>query len=399
MNQKYLRKENEDDLDYSMRLVAIKKEERPEDLDWSDICELLGLDLNKDSLRKSQDTIFGGISVYNQMKNRMVNDKDKDYKDAMQVEIQELKKERMRISDERAALNRKLREKVREESLSEIAKKCANTIAEKYPFKINVTNRVPNYRKSAVLTLSDIHYGLTIDEFNNTYNSEICVERLNKITEKTIEILKLHKIDYLYILGLGDYISGIIRTITRIENRETIIEQIIQFSEILSDFINNLSEYATIWYYDVTDNHGRVFEKKEDNLNKDNFCLLIKWYLKSRFEDHPMVNIMDNEIDENIGTVEIFNKNYCFTHGHNDKIGSIVQNISLMTKKFYEAAFIGHCHHFEANEVHGTYIYMNGSFAGADGYSNNLRITSNPSQNLFIIDSEKGIECQYLIKL
>ena len=56
MNSKYLRKENEEDLDYAMRLIDIKKEERPDDLDWGDIVELLGLDLNKDSLRKILST-------------------------------------------------------------------------------------------------------------------------------------------------------------------------------------------------------------------------------------------------------------------------------------------------------------------------------------------------------
>ena len=60
---------------------------------------------------------------------------------------------------------------------------------------------------------------------------------------------------------------------------------------------------------------------------------------------------------------------------------------------------MAHCHHFEANEVHGTYIYMNGTLSGTDAYANNLRRTSNPSQNLFILSEEEGIECQYLIRL
>ena len=79
MNSKYLRKENEEDLDYAMRLIDIKKEERPDDLDWGDIVELLGLDLNKDSLRKSQDTIFGGVAVYKKMKKRQANQEPIDY--------------------------------------------------------------------------------------------------------------------------------------------------------------------------------------------------------------------------------------------------------------------------------------------------------------------------------
>lgn len=102
MNPKYLRKDNEDDLDYAMRLVEIKKEEKPDDLDWADITELLGLDLNKDSLRKSQDTIFGGIAVYKKMKSRNLSKEPIDYQNEMQIQLQELKKERIKLSDERA---------------------------------------------------------------------------------------------------------------------------------------------------------------------------------------------------------------------------------------------------------------------------------------------------------
>ena len=87
MNSKYLRKENEEDLDYAMRLIDIKKEERPDDLDWGDIVELLGLDLNKDSLRKSQDTIFGGVAVYKKMKKRQANQEHIDYNRELETKI------------------------------------------------------------------------------------------------------------------------------------------------------------------------------------------------------------------------------------------------------------------------------------------------------------------------
>ena len=86
MNSKYLRKENEEDLDYAMRLIDIKKEERPDDLDWGDIVELLGLDLNKDSLRKSQDTEFGGIAVYNKMKKRIIEKEPIEYQKEVEVQ-------------------------------------------------------------------------------------------------------------------------------------------------------------------------------------------------------------------------------------------------------------------------------------------------------------------------
>ena len=193
--------------------------------------------------------------------------------------------------------------------------------------------------------------------------------------------------------------SGIIHTTTRIENRENIVQQVIKVSEALSQMLTELSKFVEIYYYDVTDNHGRVFPNKDDWENEDNFSLFVRWYLDARFKDNEYIHIMQNTYSNEIGVVEIFGRNYAFTHGHRDKISNIVQNLSLMTKKFYDAIFMAHCHHYEANEIHGTYVYMNGTLSGTDMYANNERKTSNPSQNLFILNSNDGIECQYLIKL
>ena len=398
MNSKYLRKENEEDLDYAMRLIDIKKEERPDDLDWGDIVELLGLDLNKDSLRKSQDTIFGGIAVYKKMKDKELISKPSDYQQEVQIQLQELKKERIRLSDERAALNRRLRNEARKESMHDLITECAQSLKTEYN-KIKPVCVEEEFEKAAILTLSDFHFGLEINEFNNVYNADVFYQRLNKILGKTIEYIQLNKVRTLYVLGLGDYMSGIIHTTTRIENRENIVQQVIKVSEALSQMLTELNKFVEIYYYDVTDNHGRVFPNKDDWENEDNFSLFVRWYLDARFKDSEYIHIMQNTYSNEIGVVEIFGRNYAFTHGHRDKISNIVQNLSLMTKKFYDAIFMAHCHHYEANETHGTYVYMNGTLSGTDMYANNERKTSNPSQNLFILNSNDGIECQYLIKL
>lgn len=398
MNIKYLRKENEETLDYAMRLVEIKKEERPDDLDWGDIVDLLGLDLNKDSLRKSQDTIFGGLSVYKQMKEKQLDKEPVDYKKEVQVQLQELKKERIKLSDERAALNRKLRKEARKEDFHNLAIECANIISKEIPIDIRYKDIDYSVEKSALLTMSDFHFGFSINEFNNHYNVEIFEERFEKLLNKTIEYIQKNEVSKIYVLGLGDYLSGIIHTTVRVENRENIVSQVIKMSEYLVSFLTELSKHVEVFYYDVSDNHSRIFEKDE-NGNEDNFSLFVKWYLEARFNGSQRIHVCQNEISSEIGTVEIYGRNYAFTHGHRDKIGDIVQNLSLMTKKFYDAIFIGHCHHYEANEIHGTYIFMSGTLSGTDEYANNLRKTSNPSQNLYILNEKEGIECQYIIKL
>lgn len=398
MNSRYLRKDNEDDLDYAMRIIEIKKEERPDDLDWEDIVKLLGVELNKDSLRKSQDTMYGGLAVYNKMKQKN-NNNDLSYEQEIIQQTQELKKERMKIADERNALNRLLRSESRKESIESLMKECANIVAKENPITPLEHYTTEGEEQVAVLTLSDFHYGLVINEFNNKYNPEIFIERINHLMAKVEEYINLNGITTLYVLGLGDYFNGIIHTTTRLENRENIVKQVMNVSEKLAQMLIELSRYVVIYYYDVTDNHGRVFPNKDDWQNRDNFSLFVKWYLQGRFEDISYINIMDNEYNEEIGSIEIFGRNYAFTHGHRDKIENVVQNLSLMTKKVYDAIFIGHGHHFAANEIHGTYVYMNGTLSGTDEYANNIRVTSNPSQNLFIIGKDNGIKCQYLIKL
>lgn len=399
MNSKYLQKTNEKILDYAMRLIEIKKEEKPDDLDWQDIVDLLGLDLNKDSLRKSQDTEFGGIAVYKKMKEELLNKEPVDYQEEVRIQLEELKKERMKLSDERASLNRRLREKARQENLCELAKDYAKEAATVSPFSEYPVIQHNGSQKSAILTLSDFHYGLVIEEFNNEYNPIIFSERITQLYRKVCNYIDLNDVENLYVLGLGDYLSGIIHTTIRIENRESIIKQVMDISEMLAKLLYEFSKYCNVYYYDVSDNHGRVFSNKDENLNNENFSLFVKWYLKARFEGHDRVFICENEINEEIGLVTIYGRNYGFTHGHRDKISDIVQNMSLMTKKFFDAIFIAHSHHFEANEVHGTYVYMNGTLSGTDAYANNARRTSNPSQNLFIINEKDGIECQYLIRL
>ena len=53
MNSRYQIREGEDKYEYGLRLIQIKIEEKPEDLDWQDIIELCGLDCHRDSLRKA----------------------------------------------------------------------------------------------------------------------------------------------------------------------------------------------------------------------------------------------------------------------------------------------------------------------------------------------------------
>ena len=398
MNPDYEKHSGENDLDYAMRLIAIKKELKPGDLDWCDIVELLGLDYNPDSLRKSQDSPFGGLAVYKEMQKRIINSGDKELKKTLKSDLQELQKIKYSIADERAALNKLIREQSRIDFVKELAKECVGAMPPLQPKIVDFSDNI--YRSNAlVVALSDFHYGLEISEYNNQYNVEIFYKRLEYLLSRAIEEIECNgNIRNVIVLGIGDFIAGLIHNVIRVESRETVVQQVVAVSEALINFLYRLSCYVPVDYYDCVGNHSRLFEDKDNCLSKESFDVLIHYILKQRFIDDKDVTIYDYTINERIGEFDAFNKKYAFVHGDGFNINTLAKDLSAMTKHFYEGIFIGHIHHLFIEEQNGTLVISNGTFAGNDEYANKINKSSIPSQNMFII-SNRGIEDIKTIKL
>lgn len=398
INSDYARKENENDLDYAMRLISIKKELKPGDLDWCDIVDLLGLDYNPDSLRKSQDSPYGGLAVYKEMQKRIASSGQKELKKTLNSDLHELQKIKYNIADERAALNKLLREQSRLDYIKDIAKECVGKMS-----PLDYKNLLSNNRfygdNSLVIALSDFHYGLEVNEFNNKYNTDIFHKRFEYLLARAIDcVIENDRIRNVIVLGIGDFIAGLIHNIVRVESRESIVQQVVAVSEALIDFLYKLSCYVPVDYYDCIGNHSRLFEDKDNCLSKESFDILIHYILKQKFESVEEVTIYDYTINERIGEFEAFGKRYAFTHGDGFNINALAKDLSAMTKQFYEGIFIGHIHHLFIEEQNGTLVISNGTFAGNDEYANKINKSSVPSQNMFII-SEYGIEDIKTIKL
>lgn len=394
MNENYKIRENESELDYIIRLFKNRKEYS---LNYIDLFKLtFNVDFSETEVRKRA---YGIDMLINKIDAEKLKFTDEEIKNELYITMQDIKKERMKISDERVALNKTLREGARRDTISEIALKCVEKIEDKGNKFLSEECFNNTYNQAMIITLSDFHYGLGINEFNNIYNPEVFYERLNKFKNKIISVIQKENINKVYIIGLGDYISGYIKLHIRLENRENVVDQIINVSESLCQFIYSISEYCNeIEYRDVIGNHSRMVADKKESIDKESFDLLIHQFIKERFRNHNCVKIIDNELNENIGTFEVFGQNYAFSHGNGFNFQNIVQDISLMTNKFYNAIFIGHFHHQMIDEQQKCYVYASGSLSGTDSYANKLRKSSNPSQCFYVVN-EDGIECQYIVKL
>ena len=153
------RKQEESDFAYKERLIVAKLDKEI-DLDWSEIAELLGEDCHPDHLRK---TAYG---IYESYKYRLENAIDitgQDILDTIEAKKIELQKERYKLSDQRVAFNKMVRQKARQEEINEIIEKC---ISEGNLPVLNVPVKQPAKRsnKSMLVSLNDLHY-----LFNNIF--------------------------------------------------------------------------------------------------------------------------------------------------------------------------------------------------------------------------------------
>lgn len=324
----------------------------------------------------------------------------------LDAKILEMKKERVKLQDERTQNNAYIRRLSREETIIGIA----NSLIDKMSIKRLLPNG-KNYtivdktkdKKEAILCLSDWHYGICCNNYWNEFNPEIARERINLLLKETIQYIKLNNVNKIHILNLGDLIAGRIHLTLRLESRFDVITQTLEISEILAEFLAELSQYVeVVEYYSCSDNHSRLEPNKSDSLDLESLCRVTDWYLPVRLQKEGINNIFINEniYGDDIITLNIMGYNVLGLHGDKDKNNaSTIDSISRMTEDHYDLICTAHLHHFSADEKNRTVIIGNGSLMGVDSYAKNLRLSSFPSQNLIIVSEKSPCEAIYRIKL
>ena len=190
-----------------------------------------------------------------------------------------LRKLKIKIRDERIQTNANIRALSREETIKEIALETAEKMSAKKLLYIPEKKIVTNKNKTAILNIGDWHYGISIDNKWNKYNTDIARERVAKLTKAVLEYCDFHKVERIIIAGLGDYISGIIHLPLRINNREDVLSQIINVSEIICEMITELSKDHLIEFYTVLGNHGRIDPNKKDSIQLENLERIVPWHI------------------------------------------------------------------------------------------------------------------------
>lgn len=388
----FKRLENEDENAYIWRVCDNK------DLigTWQDVCNILNEELNHDYNESWYRKMYQSFcSMFDAIKDKYL---DKEQIHELEKKKQELIKERCRLSDERTAYNRMLRNDARLESRLDSLEAAIKEFG-----KVNFITDKPslvNSDNDLLVILSDLHIGQTFESFNGAYNTKIANKRLNQYLNEIIKLQSLYNSQDCYVSLQGDLISNSIHKTIAITNQENVIQQIKMASEMVTSFVYELSKhFQKVIVSSVSGNHSRL-DKKEDALKDERLDDLVIWYMNTALSGVQNVSILVNKQDSTFAELDIRGKRYVNVHGDYDSFSkSGVANLSMLLGYFPYAITYGHLHNCAMSDEAGVKIVRSGSFSGSgDDYTIEKRLNGKPSQ-MVCVCTQKGIISYNVIEL
>lgn len=377
--------DDKDRKSFYKKILSVKEEGN---LTWDEVCKIYN---------KANNTSLSTTALRSRMQ-RALKPGACVEESGLRELLHVVKTERAKLADERTQNNAIIRRISREDTLKDIAAMVAKQCSSYRHIDFNEPI-LKGKDKAAILQISDWHYGIDVDNFHNKYNPTVCKERVQKLTVQVINYLKQQNISNLYIANLQDLIAGRIHLQLRINSQFDVITQIIEVSQILADMIEELSRYCHVDYYDCDDNHSRVEPAKSDSLDLETLTRITRWFLKEHFKDNNNIVIHDNIYGQDILSFNIFEHIIAGVHGDKDAPQRVVHNIETIMKKNIDMALIAHRHHFFFEEAYGCMVAGNGSLMGVDEYAHDLRLISEPTQNLIVVTPDNVCEQIYRIQV
>lgn len=371
--------------------TLIGKVEGSVDMGWDEVRDYIGADIHPDSLRKAfATTEYGGYSVAKYLMDKTANELTEEMVKRLQSKKDEEYKERVRLQDARREYNKELRAEARYENLVNIMKDClSNVVTSNIEFgekHLHIENKKSKY---AVLMLSDWHYGAICDSQWNYYDTNVAKERAEQLVVKTQSYILSLGITDLIVEINGDMCEGMIHIGNRVASEESVVEQIINVSKLLSKCILSLKPYVnSIKVVTTLGNHGRLTpNRKEQADERENFEMLIPEFLRLTLGDD--IHIVTSQGLDFV-KYEFDNKIICLSHGHHDKAKSAIDNMIRVYKVVPDEIHLGHWHHMSDLNDSNIHVVVNGSIKGVDDFGlKATRCTTQPSQNLIVYGKDR----------
>lgn len=395
------RLENENEENFIWRLGQAK-DSGLLDMSWEEISNIINREFRSDeseyrteaAYRKSysQAKRFYEAGVFNNL------DEDKYFKE-LQIQKQELEKERVKTRDERTELRRIIREEARKESYrDQIIRSISNYQCKPLSYdNSKCFSEIIKSDNDMLISCFDVHAGMESQNFWNEFNEDILRERLNQYIDKILEIKSRHNSENAYIV-LSELVSGFIHLSLRIENNQDMIEQFLCVTSYISELLSELSyHFNSVHVYIAPGNHGRLSPKKEENITNENMDNLVLPFLEAKLQNFKNIICHKNNIEQSIAMFNIRNYKVFSSHGDKESMQNAIQNLTLFTGHKPDIYLCGHRHTNAMMTVYDSKVLQAGCLSGADSYCMDNRLRNRPEQIVAIIN-EKGLDCIYDVK-
>ena len=212
------------------------------DLTWTEISNFFNKEFRKD------ETEYRTESSYRKKFKKYIDAKDVLSKQNMfdnntaneiEIKLRELEKAKIQLRDERIDYQKSLREDARKGSFIELIERVMAKNIESFSYK---PSPIIDSNEDMVVCLSDLHAGIEIQNWWNTYDTNILKKRLHQYLNEIYNIQQLHQCKICYLVLGGDQISGLIHPNLRLQNNENVIEQLKIVITYIGEFIYTLQD-------------------------------------------------------------------------------------------------------------------------------------------------------------
>ena len=375
------------------------------DMSWDEIANIINKELGNED-RPLSEAAFRKPFQYAKrfFEAGVFNDLNEDkYLKELQLQKDAVYKEKRKLYDQRREYNKLLISDARSEHLMDELIAATNKLNKEKPLVFEEKWFTPNTHKEAVMFLSDWHYGMVTNNIWNTYNTEICKQRVKKCVEISKGYIELNKIDVLHVVMLGDFAHGGIHSTCRVQAEEDVCDQLMNVSEMLACAITELSKVVNhVSVYSCYGNHMRTIQDKNDSIHSDNMEKIVPWFLEQRLKDNKKIEIIYSEYKE-FTKLNVLGYNICCVHGDLDSLRNLGVTVNtIFSRKFGETidyTVSGDKHHLEEFEQFDIESILIRSLCGTDDYASNKRLYSKAGQTLMIFNDVYGREATYHIPL
>lgn len=396
------RLENEKEEQFIWRLGQAKDSGNL-DKSWDEIADLINKEFRSDESEYRSEAAYR--KPYQQAKRYFESHVFDSYKDEdsyfkeLQLQKQELEKEKVKTRDERNELKRVIREEARKESYKEQVLRCISEY-QCSPLLYDESKQFTGILKTdndLIISCTDIHAGIEINHFFNSYNENVLKDRFNQYLDKIFEVQLRHGSENAHVI-LSELVSGLIHNELRIENNQNLIEQFLTVTNYIAEFLSELSyHFNTVNVYICPGNHSRISPKKEDSLKGENIDHLALPFLEAKLQNFKNITFNTNKIEESIALFQVRNQIIMASHGDKDNPSNVVQKFTLLFGMRPNIVYLGHRHTNGLTTVYDVKVIQSGAMSGSDNYCMDKRIKNKPEQTISVVTKD-GLDCLYDVK-